>query len=125
MPRRPKRPCRQPGCVTLTNEGYCAAHRRAMYKRIDRNRGNASQRGYDARWRKAREVWLHEHPLCVECQSTGKLTPATDVDHIIPHRGDPVLFWDRTNWQSLCDVHSNAKSAREGMGSNFSIALNR
>ena len=24
------------------------------------------------------------------------------LDHIIPHRGDQRLFWDQTNWESLC-----------------------
>ena len=27
---------------------------------------------------------------------------ATDVDHIIAHRGDPKLFWDQSNWRALC-----------------------
>jgi len=29
------------------------------------------------------------------------------VDHIKPHRNDPVLFWSRTNWQPLCTDHHN------------------
>ena len=30
------------------------------------------------------------------------------IDHIIPHRGDPILFWDRSNWQPLCkDCHDH------------------
>ena len=32
----------------------------------------------------------------------GMLTPATVVDHVIPHRGDQKLFWDEDNWQALC-----------------------
>ena len=43
-----------------------------------------------------------EHPLCAFCQAEGKVVPATVVDHIIPHRGDQRLFWDQTNWESLC-----------------------
>ena len=31
---------------------------------------------------------LHSHSLCVECEKQGKLTQATVVDHIVPHRGD-------------------------------------
>ena len=35
-----------------------------------------------------------------------KLTPATVVGHIIPHRGNQKLFWDEKNWQPLCkDCH--------------------
>ena len=41
-----------------------------------------------------------------------KLTPATVVDHIIPHRGDRKLFWDESNWQSLCERHHNEKTGR-------------
>jgi 5-methylcytosine-specific restriction protein A len=40
--------------------------------------------------------------------------PATVVDHIVPHRGDPVLFWDEANWQGLCKLCHDAKTAREG-----------
>ena len=43
-----------------------------------------------------------QHPLCAFCQAEGKIVPATVVDHIIPHRGDQRLFWDQTNWESLC-----------------------
>lgn len=68
----------------------------------DRLRGGADARGYNAEWRKARAAFLKRHPLCVECQREGKLTPATVVEHIIPHRGDPQLFWDEGNWQALC-----------------------
>ena len=65
-------------------------------------RGGADARGYNARWRRARIDFLQKHPLCAECQREGKLTPATVVDHIIPHRGDQELFWDEQNWQPLC-----------------------
>ena len=42
---------------------------------------------------------------------------ATVVDHIQPHRNDPVLFWDVENWQSLCELHHNAaKQAEEKNG---------
>ena len=69
-------------------------------------RGGADARGYDTRWRKARKAFLQLHPLCAECMKEGKLTPATVVDHIVPHRGAPRLFWDEKNWQPLCkDCH--------------------
>ena len=37
---------------------------------------------------------------------------ATVVDHIKPHRGDQKLFWDRSNWQPLCEHHHNVKTLR-------------
>ena len=104
MPKAPKRPCRYPGCPNLCDKGvYCSQH---MQFSSDRMRGGAESRGYDARWRKARTAFLQRNPLCNECMKRGKITPATVVDHIIPHRGDRKLFWDESNWQPLCkDCH--------------------
>ncbi len=105
MPSKPKRPCRFPGCPGFCEQGqvFCKDH---MAWSGDRLRGGADARGYDARWRAARKRYLSRHPLCVECLKENKLTPATVVDHIIPHRGDQKLFWDENNWQPLCrDCH--------------------
>ena len=100
MPKAPKRPCRYPGCPNLCDKGvYCSQH---MQFSSDRMRGGAESRGYDARWRKARTAFLQRNPLCNECMKRGRITPATVVDHIIPHRGDRKLFWDEQNWQPLC-----------------------
>ena len=105
MPRAPKRPCRQPGCPNLCDTSvYCEVHR--SENAHDFIRGSAASRGYDAKWRAARKRYLQLHPLCVKCKERGKLTPATVVDHILPHRGDSKLFWDENNWQPLCkDCH--------------------
>lgn len=46
----------------------------------------------------------------------GQLTEAKVVDHIKPHRGDKELFWDSTNWQSLCKRHHDIKTATEDGG---------
>ncbi|KTR02057.1 hypothetical protein NS365_22510, partial [Aureimonas ureilytica] len=77
-------------------------------------RGTAAQRGYGARWQKARALFLTEHPLCCRCHAEGRVTPATVVDHITPHKGDQTLFWDQKNWQPLCKPHHDgAKQAEE------------
>lgn len=113
MPTRASLPCRQPGCPQLlTASGFCPTHS----KQIDRARGNSAARGYGSKWRKARAEYLAAHPYCVECSKAGEWTTATLVDHIIPHRGDDGLFWDRKNWQSLCDTHHNQKRQRESRG---------
>ena len=78
----------------------------------DRMRGGASARGYDARWREARALFLKQYPLCAFCQAEGKIVPATVVDHIIPHRGEQRLFWDQTNWESLCKECHDKKTGR-------------
>ncbi len=80
----------------------------------DERRGSAAARGYDARWRRARDAHLAANPLCVCCLANGTMHPAELVDHIIKHRGDAALFWNRTNWQPLCRwCHDNVKQALE------------
>jgi 5-methylcytosine-specific restriction endonuclease McrA len=78
----------------------------------DDQRGTSAQRGYGYKWQQARKGWLRKHPLCVMCQRRGRVTPATLVDHIEPHRGDMTLFWDRDNWQSLCKPCHDSDKAR-------------
>lgn len=114
MPQRPLAACSHPGCPERTRGGPCPKHQRETRRRVDRERGSAHRRGYDKRWRKARKDFLQEHPLCeLECAREGRLTPATVVDHKIPHRGDDRLFWDRANWQAACKPCHDRKTARE------------
>lgn len=88
------------------------------------DRVSSRKRGYDSRWEKARRFYLSEHPLCVMCMKKGDVTPAAVVDHIIPHRGDQQLFWDRSNWQSLCKPHhDSSKQAEEAHGFSSEIGL--
>jgi 5-methylcytosine-specific restriction protein A len=80
-------------------------------------RKTAAQRGYGGRWQKARETYLRQHPLCVDHQRRGYIVPATVVDHVVPHRGDQRLFWDKSNWQSLCKTcHDSHKQRIERGG---------
>lgn len=88
----------------------------ARRKLTDR-RASAHQRGYDARWRRARLAYLAAHPLCVMCRRLGRTTAATVVDHSVPHKGDDRLFWDQANWQSLCAPHHDRhKQSQERTG---------
>jgi 5-methylcytosine-specific restriction protein A len=94
-------------------QGRCDEHTRQLRKESDESRLSARERGYDTRWQKARKVFLAEHPLCAECLKDGRYTPANIVDHIEPHKGDPVKFWDEANWAALCSACHSTKSARE------------
>lgn len=49
----------------------------------------------------------------MECLKDNKVVVAECVDHIIAHRGDMALFWDESNWQSLCLHHNSVKAAKE------------
>jgi len=44
------------------------------------------------------------------------VTAALVVDHIQPHKGNDDLFWDASNWQSLCEACHNLKTATEDGG---------
>jgi 5-methylcytosine-specific restriction protein A len=74
---------------------------------------SSTERGYGYAWQKARARFLAAHPLCTQCESEGRTIPATVVDHRIPHRGNQALFWDETNWQSMCKPHHDSKTQAE------------
>ena len=111
VPYKPNTPCKHPGCAKLVPNGekYCAEHK-PLHPEYTRSAGG---RGYGSKWRSASRAYLREHPLCVECMKHGKYTQAAVVDHIVPHRGDSKLFWDRNNWQPLCKPCHDRKTGRE------------
>ena len=76
-------------------------------------RGTRQEQGYTNEWLARARDYRRRHPLCAMCLKRGKVTPCQCVDHIIPHRGDEVLFWDETNWQSLCNRCHNGPKRRE------------
>lgn len=116
--------CAAGGCSDLAEPGepHCEYHAKRAAERRAEARAEA-QRGKDAArnrrlyqdpaWKKAARLFLRKHPLCAECESVGLVEPATDVDHIEPHRGDRALFWRRSNWQPLCHPCHSRKTARE------------
>ena len=115
MPKKLARPCNYPGCPCLVagNDSRCDKHKKQIDREYDKHRGTAASRGYDAKWKRARDIFLRVNTLCVECEKEDRLVPATVVDHIIPHKGDYELFWDKNNWQSLCKRHHDMKTVRE------------
>ena len=69
------------------------------------------------RWRKARIVHLASEPLCRMCKEEGRITAAQVVDHIKAHKGDEALFWDVSNWQSVCKpCHDRHAQSRDRTG---------
>lgn len=51
------------------------------------------------------------------CLAMNRQTPATVVDHIIPHCGNSQLFWSTDNYQSLCPTCHNSKTWYESIKS--------
>jgi 5-methylcytosine-specific restriction endonuclease McrA len=63
----------------------------------------AAPRIYDtARWKRLRAQYLARHPLCVDCQRAGRVTPASHVDHIETVEQKPELAWSWSNLAGLC-----------------------
>ena len=71
-------------------------------------RPGARKRGYNSRWESAAAEYKLQHPWCEGCRAIGIMRPADVVDHIVPHRGNEVLFWAKHNWQPACGWHHNA-----------------
>lgn len=115
MPSKPRKPCNKPGCRELTTERYCEKHKPEQHQ-YDQHRGTAAERGYDHRWREYRKWYLQQNPLCRHCSDEGQVTPATVVDHIVPHKGNMELFWNPKNHQPLCKMHHDRKTATEDGG---------
>ena len=68
---------------------------------------------YGDKWKKARDKFMAEHKYCVYCERRGIKTTATVCDHIVPHKGDKSLFWNKDNWQALCNHCHNTIKAEE------------
>ena len=70
-----------------------------------------------AAWKKLRLWQLKRQPLCEFCLKKGVVEEANTVDHIIPHRGNMKLFFDKSNLQSLSKTcHSSIKQRLEKSG---------
>jgi len=113
--RKPKKPCKYPGCPELTDGYYCAVHQKIADKQYEKyGRDKVNQKFYSStEWRAVKKRHLMIEPLCRECMKDNKLIKATIVDHIIPRRqgGAPL---DDNNLQSLCWSCHSRKSAKEG-----------
>lgn len=96
------------------DQKFCEKHKGAARK--ERWRKSANERGYGYKWQKLRDWFIGRHPLCEECLKHHRITQATDVDHIIPHKGNPKLFWDVNNLQALCHACHSRKTAAEDGG---------
>lgn len=114
MPRRAGSTCSRPGCPGIVREGVCSAcgpRRKQSDAEHDARRGTSAQRGYGRRWQRLRLMFLRANPLCVMCQEEGRVTAATDVDHILAKRDGGGDDWE--NLQALCHSCHSRKTARE------------
>jgi 5-methylcytosine-specific restriction protein A len=110
VPNAPLRPCSYPGCSNLVEAGRCDQHKVTADQTWQRDPERQSL--YGRRWRKIRAAHLAAEPWCVRCLEEGAYIPATDVDHIVDHKGDVESFY-KGELQSLCHAHHSEKTATE------------
>ena len=87
--------------------------------------------GYNARWERVRRAFIRvavPRGLCgarlpglpatghSQCATDGRVVAGEEVDHVVPHRGDPHLLYDPTNLQWLCRRCHGRKTAVEDGG---------
>ena len=70
-------------------------------------------------WRKLRETYMREHPICERCLEKGKVTPAEDIHHIkTPFRNGVInygLLFDDKNLMALCkECHGEIHAEQQG-----------
>jgi len=106
MPNAALRPCSYPGCARLVKSGRCDLHQGE--ERYDPRRS----RLYDRHWQKRRMHQLARQPWCEECLRGGAYVPATDVHHLVPHRGDRHIFMTSA-LESLCHSCHSRKTVKE------------
>ena len=85
MPRKPKRPCSYPGCPNLTDGRYCPVHEKqenARYEKYDRS--PETKRRYGRAWKRIRDRYVPQHPLCEVCLERGFYVPTEEVHHKLP-----------------------------------------
>lgn len=85
LPRRPKRPCSYPGCPNLTDGRFCEEHAKLEARRYERyERDPATKRRYGRAWKRIRDKYVQEHPVCELCYKKGLLVETEQVHHIKP-----------------------------------------
>ena len=104
MPNRAPRLC--PWCRKAT-VGPCPCRPKPV-------RDKTAERGYDSKWQMASKAYLRTHKAC-RIRGPRCTQVATCVDHIVPHKRDRKVFWNRKNWQAACGPCNSWKAAkREG-----------
>lgn len=101
MPSKPKRPCSYPGCPNLTDRQYCPLHEKSERDKYNKyERSSDVNKKYGRAWKRIRDRYVIEHPLCEMCLKEGRLTPTEEVHHILPISQGGTHA--RSNLMSLC-----------------------
>lgn len=85
----------------------------------DRRNDPPWRRWYNlARWRELRlHIFQRDGYTCKECGALVGDTARLVCDHVKPHRGSALLFWDPSNLQTLCKPCHDVVKQREEQAS--------
>src|SRR5689334_8855121 len=109
MPWAAKSPCVIPGCGQHAQyRGRCSTHMKGMEQ--ERPNVDARKWYHTRRWELLKAQVRAEEPCCGMCLTEGQAVPGTQTDHIVPHRGNEALFFNRQNLQNLCEHHHSLKT---------------
>ena len=87
-----------------------------IYTYKPQQKRTTAERGYDSTWRKLSEWIRAVHPLCAVCQMYDKVTPATEVHHIVKVAEDAS---NRLNVDNLLPV---CKACHKAIEDNAELA---
>ncbi len=109
MPTSAPKPCTHPGCGTLVRDGSgrCTKHSKPAWSKPV----TATKRVTGRRLQAMRAELFTRCPLCVECERKGRVTLATQRDHIKPLAEGGTDTED--NVQALCAECHESKSLQE------------
>jgi len=107
-----KQICRKPGCTALIDApGYCQQHKTSSGA-WSHDGKTAAQRGYGYAWSKLRrQVMMRDQGLCQPCLALGRVTLATECDHVIGKAQGGSDSLD--NAQAICSQCHKDKTAIE------------
>ncbi len=113
MPNKPRSPCRFSGCPELTDTLYCSKHYKAMNRYYNKyKRDPLYKKRYGTAWRKIRDSYINNNPLCELCERKNILKHAEEVHHIIPlSKGGSH---EEENLMALCKSCHSRITATEG-----------
>lgn len=95
--------------MLAVNAGRCDDHQREPWKK----RPDITKRITGRRLQAMREALFARSPLCMACEKAGRVTAATQRDHIVP-LGEGGLD-DDSNVQALCGLCHEEKSLQEAL----------
>jgi 5-methylcytosine-specific restriction protein A len=102
MPYAPRRGCAYQGCSKRAVAGstFCEEHKKQIDKQYNKHERTVEMKKYGRAWKRIRDRYIREHPLCERCLEEGRVTIAEEVHHILPLSRGGTSSPD--NLMSLC-----------------------